>query len=203
MTGPETGGEGRPPLVENGEPDRTPERPERDRPRIYVADLSAYNHSILRGIWIDATIDVDDMWEQINAMLASSPIPGAEEFAIHDYDNLGPVALSEYESIPTVAKIGRGFLEHGRAFLHWVAHIGTNDPEQMDQFEDHFLGHYTDLAELGEDLADSHGLDQVLDDYLPDFIRPYVTVDYAAFGADLTSGTHVTTAEDGIYVFDA
>ena len=56
--------------------------------KIYVADLAAYNNGILHGIWIDATDDLDDIQEQVNEMLASSPEEMAEEYAIHDYEGL-------------------------------------------------------------------------------------------------------------------
>lgn len=33
--------------------------------RIYVADLAACNNVFLHGAWIDASDDLDDIWEQI------------------------------------------------------------------------------------------------------------------------------------------
>jgi len=53
---------------------------------IYVADLSAYNNGILHGIWINALDEVDEIQDQINAMLEKSPEEYAEEYAIHDYE---------------------------------------------------------------------------------------------------------------------
>lgn len=44
-----------------------------DTPRIYVASLSDYNAGTLHGEWIDATQELDDIWAEINAMLAASP----------------------------------------------------------------------------------------------------------------------------------
>ena len=41
--------------------------------RIYVACLAAYNNGRLHGVWIDATDDIDDIQDQINEMLESSP----------------------------------------------------------------------------------------------------------------------------------
>ena len=58
-------------------------------PRIYVACLAAYNNGILHGCWVDADQSFEDIWQEIRDMLASSPIPGAEEHAIHDYDGFG------------------------------------------------------------------------------------------------------------------
>lgn len=52
-------------------------------PRIYVACLAAYNSGRLHGAWIDASQDVDDIWNELKQVLASSPVPDAEEWAIH------------------------------------------------------------------------------------------------------------------------
>ncbi|RAN38199.1 antirestriction protein ArdA, partial [Hyphomonas sp. GM-8P] len=56
--------------------------PSEDAPRIYVACLAAYNNGCLHGRWIEATTP-DDIMGQVRAMLAASPLPGAEEWAIH------------------------------------------------------------------------------------------------------------------------
>ena len=55
-------------------------------PEIYVADLAAYNAGKLRGEWIDANQDVDNIRAEIEKMLSSSPELFAEEYAIHDYE---------------------------------------------------------------------------------------------------------------------
>src|SRR5688572_9380760 len=65
--------------------------------RIYVADLAAYNAGHLHGVWIDATQDVEDIQAQIDAMLKSSPVADAEEYAIHDYEGFDGYNLGEYE----------------------------------------------------------------------------------------------------------
>ncbi|MDT8398118.1 MAG: antirestriction protein ArdA [Pseudomonadales bacterium] len=44
-----------------------------DEIRIYVADLAAYNNGKLHGVWINACDDLDDMQDQINKMLSTSP----------------------------------------------------------------------------------------------------------------------------------
>jgi len=62
--------------------------------RIYVACLAAYNNGKLHGAWIDATQDIDDIQCQINQMLADSPEPDAEEYAIHDYEEFGGYVLT-------------------------------------------------------------------------------------------------------------
>ena len=48
-------------------------------PRIYVACLASYNAGKLYGRWIDANQDADDIQSEVDAMLAASPAPDAEE----------------------------------------------------------------------------------------------------------------------------
>lgn len=48
--------------------------------------LSSYNNSILYGAWFNAAQPVEGILEQINQLLAKSPIEGSEEFALHDYE---------------------------------------------------------------------------------------------------------------------
>lgn len=43
--------------------------------RIYAACLASYNNGVLHGRWIDASADVDEMQEQIDAMLRESRFP--------------------------------------------------------------------------------------------------------------------------------
>ena len=73
--------------------------------RIYVADLAAYNNGKLHGVWINACDDLEDIQEQINKMLASSPEGFAEEYAIHDYEGFGGYSLGEYEGIEAAHEI--------------------------------------------------------------------------------------------------
>ncbi|HCN91586.1 MAG TPA: antirestriction protein ArdA, partial [Hyphomonas sp.] len=51
------------------------------RPRIYVACLAAYNNGCLHGRWIVVTTP-DEIMSEVRAMLADSPLPDAEEWAI-------------------------------------------------------------------------------------------------------------------------
>lgn len=43
--------------------------------KLYVACLASYNNGRLHGAWIDASSDVDEMQEEIAAMLRASPCP--------------------------------------------------------------------------------------------------------------------------------
>lgn len=84
------------------------EHPPTPSPRIYVASLSDYNAGRLHGAWIDADQEAEELHGAVAKMLAASREPGAEEWAIHDYQDFGPVELSEYESLDTIARLARG-----------------------------------------------------------------------------------------------
>ena len=66
-------------------------------PKVYVACLAAYNNGILHGQWIEANQGKEGIQEEIQDMLSKSPIPGAEEWAIHDYEGFCGLRISEYE----------------------------------------------------------------------------------------------------------
>ena len=55
--------------------------------KVYIACLAAYNSGILYGEWIEPSSDVEELSEQIKAILKKSPAPDAEEWAFHDYDD--------------------------------------------------------------------------------------------------------------------
>ena len=69
-----------------------------ETPRIYVADLAAYNNGHLHGVWIDATQELEEIWTEIRTMFKDSPIENPEEWAIHDYENFFGYSVGEYES---------------------------------------------------------------------------------------------------------
>lgn len=84
-----------------------------DTPQIYVACLAAYNNGILHGEWIDATQDVNTIYDEIHKMLANSPIEDAEEFAIHDFEGFGGAQIDEYDSINDVAELASFIMKQG------------------------------------------------------------------------------------------
>ena len=66
-----------------------------DTPRIYVADLEAYNNGKLQGEWLDLADynDADELMEAIQELLDKW---GVEEYAIHDVEYVPSNMYSEY-----------------------------------------------------------------------------------------------------------
>lgn len=127
----------------------------RPSPRIYVASLSDYNAGRLYGAWLDADQETDQLLAEVAVMLATSPKPGAEEWAIHDYEGFGAVELSEYESLENVTRLARGIAEHGPAYAAWAAWVGLAEAAPEAGFDDAFLGHWQSVEEYAE--AGRHG----------------------------------------------
>ncbi len=133
---------------ESGGSETRPEQDPKPDPQIYAASLSDYNAGRLYGAWLSAAVEQEELETGVQTMLAGSPTPGAEEFGIFDYEGFGPLRLDEYESLETVAMIGRGIAEHGPAYAHWAALVGTTDVGEMTEFEDAYLGHWRKRGRL-------------------------------------------------------
>jgi len=177
--------------------------PQPDRPRLYVANLAAYNNGLLHGVWLDADQEVDEIESQVQAMLRRSPVPLAEEVAVHDYEGFAGYRPSEFEPLERLALIAHGIVEHGPAFGGWADHCG-GDAEQLDQFEEAFRGEWDSLTAYTEELLDDLGASETLA-AVPAWLQPYVQLDVEALARDLQLGGDVWTAPaegGGVYVFD-
>jgi antirestriction protein len=133
-------------------------------------------------------------------MLAGSPEPTAEEFAIHDYDGFGSLQLGEYERIEVVARIGRGIAEHGQAYAAWAQSLGSSQWEQLNRFEDCYLGEWNSITDYAQQLLDDMGIDT--DALGPDWLAPYVHVDIEGFARDLASDVTIVETNNRVYVFE-
>jgi antirestriction protein len=181
----------------------SPEEERKAQPRIYVASLADYNEGRLHGAWIDAAQDEDELGRCVKEMLARSPSPGAEEWAIHDYEGFGPLRLDEFESLADVAKIAKGIAQHGPAFAAWAAHVGT-DPETLEAFEDAYMGEWKSAVAFAEEMLDDMGHIEEIMRGVPEHLAPYVQIDYEGFVRDLVRSGELATLETpdgGIYVF--
>jgi antirestriction protein len=168
-------------------------------PRIYVACLAAYNNGILHGEWIDANQSADELHDAVQRMLAASPEPRAEEWAIHDYEGFGKQRLSEWESFERVAAIAAGIAEHGEAFCAWLAYDADRDPADTSVFEDAYRGEWDSLR----DYADNYAEDIGLYDAAEKSGSPYVVVDIEMLTRDLDIELYTVRSDNcTLYVFD-
>lgn len=162
---------------------------------IYVACLAAYNNGKLHGAWIDATQELDDIQDQINQMLADSPEPDAEEYAIHDYEGFGGYGLSEYEGIQSVHEIACFIDEYPELAGELLSHFGGSLDDASKAMEENYSGCYKSLADYAEELTEDTS-------QIPENLAYYI--DYERMGRDMElSGDIYTieTAYDEVHVF--
>lgn len=162
-----------------------------DKPRIYVACLAAYNNGILHGAWIDADQDAWAIWDEVKAMLAASPIAGAEEWAIHDYEGFGKVRLSECESFEQVAALAAFIAEHGELGAALLAHFSDDLDEARDALENRYFGCATSLADYVQELTEETTR-------IPEALRYYI--DWQAMARDAELSGDLFTVETGFEV---
>jgi len=195
--------EGEPYDNEHQDDQTNPEEERKAQPRIYVASLADYNEGRLHGAWIDAAQDEDELGRCVKEMLARAPSPGAEEWAIHDYEGFGLLRLDEFESLASVAKVASGIAEHGPAFAAWAAHVGA-DSEAIDEFEDAYMGEWESAVAFAEEMLDDMGHIEEIMRGVPAHLAAYVQIDYEGFVRDLVRNGELATLETpdgGVYVF--
>lgn len=123
-------------------------------PKIYVACLAAYNNAYLHGVWIDADSDINDIWDQVNAMLKSSPVPNAEEHAIHDYEDFGSYSVGEYASIDHLNQVAQFLGKYGEFAGEVLEYAGDDIEQATKMIEENYVGCYSSIAEYAEQLTE-------------------------------------------------
>lgn len=187
--------------------DSAPETDDEPQPiEVWIGSLADYNEGYLHGAWVDATQDPDDLREAAQRILRTSRSAFAEEWAIFDYQGFGTLQLDEYEHLDTVSRIAKGIRQYGEAYAAWVAYVGTDNDEQLDRFEDHFLGEFDSVEAYVEHVIEETGIQRDLDEALlalPADLRQYVTIDTKAMARDWGFSLHVAeTPAGGVWVFE-
>jgi antirestriction protein len=163
--------------------------------QIYVACLAAYNNGYLHGQWIDLDQPLDDVWNAIHTMLNTSPIPDAEEWAIHDYEGFEGYDLGEYEGIEHAHALAQFILEHGELGDLMLNHMSGDLALAQSAIEDNYQGKYTSLADYAEELTtDTTEIPQHLAYY----------IDYESMARDMQLNGDIFTLETGfeaVHVF--
>ena len=163
--------------------------------RIYVTDLAAYNNGKLHGVWIDATQELDDIEEQVWAMLADSPEADAGEYAIHDYEGYNGYRLKEYSGLKEAHEVACFIEEYSDFGAELLNHFGCDLEEAKTTAEDNYAGCYKSLADYAQDLTE-----QTSD--IPQHLQYYI--DYEKMARDMNMSGDVFTigvAHDEVHVF--
>jgi antirestriction protein len=154
-------------------------------PRVYVACLAAYNNGLLHGAWISVE-DEDQVRAAIAAMLKASPIAGAEEYAIHDYEDFGGVEIAEYASLAKVVAIADFLRERGELGALVLAKLSGDLDAAETALDEQYHGVFDSLEEAFEALTE-----ETVE--IPEALRPYI--DYEAMARDARLNGEVFTVE--------
>ncbi|KPH62290.1 MAG: antirestriction protein ArdA [Sphingomonas sp.] len=164
-------------------------------PRIYVACLAAYNNGYLHGAWINAAQEPWAIYDAVRVMLAASPIAGAEEWAIHDYEGFGGIRIEEYTSFDRLSALASFLAEHGVMGAALLEHYCGDLDEAREALADRYLGEHPSLADYVQEVTEETTA-------IPQPLRYYI--DYAAMARDAELNGDlftVSTAWDAVHVF--
>lgn len=145
-------------------------------PQIYVACLAAYNAGRHYGAWIDATQEVEQIHQEIQKMLSNSPIPNAEEWAIHCH-NFGSISLDENEDLQVVHSMAVFLEEHGSLGAGILDYYGDIDSAR-NAIEHRYHGEYENELEFAISLFDDCYMGAI-----PEAVQGYI--DYGSFKRDI------------------
>ena len=129
----------------------------------YVACLASYNSGILHGFWIDLleVEDIEELKECFRYILQTSPEPGAEELAVHDWQDAGPFSGEDYPDWEDVLEFSEEMESaeldgNTQAFLMFCAGESSGDyrPDYLD-----FLEAFRGYHETAEDFCQSEFYD--------------------------------------------
>lgn len=159
-----------------------------DTPKIYVACLAAYNSGFLHGEWIDVDKGLEEVQDEIQKILALSPIKGAEEWAIHDFEGFGEYRLSEYENIDHVVELAEFMAKHGDLGASLLGDYSIEEATRL--LEDNYQGAYDDEVDFAYYIFEECYSNSVLDNLAYYF-------DYVAFTRDLFMCDYFSVESDG------
>jgi antirestriction protein len=175
---------------------------ETPNPRIYVADLSAYNQSKLHGCWIDVEpgMAVEDLRTAIGNMLKQNPVlsgVATEEWAIHEYEGFQGYELDEQETLDSIVKVAAFITEHGELGAKLINQVYYDVEAATVVMEEHYAGSGESLGSWAAEYIEENGeLEQI-----PKQWRTYI--DFERYAKDLDLGGEIFTIQVGeqIHVF--
>jgi antirestriction protein len=165
-----------------------------ETPKIYVACLASYNAGYLHGCWIDATLEIESIWNEVRGMLATSPVAGAEEWALHDFEGFGSLRLSEFEGIERVHELACFIEDNPEIGAHLLSYY-CGDVDEARRAMENYQGCFDDIADYAAQLAE-----ECME--IPPHLEHYI--DYGAMARDMELNGEFFTIETGfneVHVF--
>jgi antirestriction protein len=176
----------------------------KQHPRIWVGDTAAYQQGVLHGEWFRADRPADELRADITTMLATSPVPGAEDVLIVDQEGFGPLELGDVLDLDQLSRLALGIQERGEAYAYFVAHHGIGLLEFCENmFTDLFIGEFATTEDIAEHLWTTLGWGDAIQqarDSLPRTLRAWLIFDTAGFKEQLREDMHLAQKPDGTWL---
>ena len=162
-------------------------------PTIYVACLASYNNGIRYGIEFDATLPPEDMMGIIKDMLENSPVEGAEEWDVCDYNDFGLLNTYRIGGLQHIHDIACFLVEKGELGAGLLKELGENVDEARRVMEDDYIGEYNSIVE--------YAMERTADCYsdVPDYIMGYI--DFEAMASDLSHDLIEIELDGYVYLY--
>lgn len=161
-----------------------------DEPRVYIADLAAYNDGKLVGEWINLSdySDGSEVMEKIDELLKKwSKKAGEEreEYAVHDYENFSANLYSEYMSKESFDKVIKSYNVSKTTGIpaDVIATIVREyNPDDIEEWiNEHYEGEFNSDTDLAYHYVEQLGGVKELGERTTDMY-----FDYEKFGRDLS-----------------
>jgi antirestriction protein len=142
-----------------------------DSPKIYVADLAAYNEGKLIGEWLDLSnydsgSEVMDAIQELLEKWSEEQGVEREEYAIHDAEFIPSNLYSEYmgedtfDKIIEIRKVAEDVGVPTEVITQWMSDTGHDDPTSAS---DAYYGRYTDEEDFAYQMVDDLGIESFID----------------------------------------
>jgi len=164
--------------------------------KIYIACLASYNNRILHGKWIDCE-DYEQIQDEVNKIMKSSPMDDAEEYAIHDFEGFGSIQINEYDNLEYIAELAEALedLDENETtlFEYILDNYASNISEAKEKIENVFIfeGTRADYAqEITEECSE-----------IPQHLANYI--DYDAMGRDMECNGDLVELDHNVFITNA
>ena len=158
--------------------------------RIYIACLASYNAGYLHGAWIECD-DLETLEKGRDQVIQTSPVAGAEEWAIHDYEL--PFEISEYEFFTTIISIIEFINRSHDKELAIAIYNDCKDLDEAQEMIEKYEGSFDNEKDYGEYYAENCM-------NIPESLSYYI--DYEKLGRDFGMDMHKIVANNTTHYFN-
>lgn len=162
-----------------------------DQPRVLLTEPGDADGR--HGIWLDAAVETEELEHAARPFLRHGD-DGQLGYRIARASGFQGYDMPDGTSLETMARVARGIVEHGRAFVAFVDTWGSSQ-DAVDEFSRYFVGSYSSIAAWAETEVEAYGWWDILDEHVPPALLACLRVDFERLGRELSYDAHVVEDE--------